>query len=68
MGEDTDPSSIGMKLENERCLDPKRSNGLRKYNLDARNVIEYRRMKVQPELSYIEHPMESIDGREYRAD
>ena len=37
---------------------------LRKYNPDARNVIENERMKVQPEVSHIEHPIEIVEQTE----
>ena len=37
---------------------------LRKYNLDSSNVIEYECMEAQPEVSYIEHPIEIVEQTE----
>ena len=37
---------------------------LRKYNADARHVVEYEQVDLQPDLSYIEQPVEILDRKE----
>jgi hypothetical protein len=37
---------------------------LRKYNPDARHVVEYEQVDIQPDLSYIEQPVEIIDRKD----
>ena len=37
---------------------------LRKYNPDASHVIEYEPLEIQPDLSYVEQPVEILDRKE----
>ena len=37
---------------------------LRKYNADASHVIEYEPLEIQPDLSYVEQPVEILDRKE----
>ena len=37
---------------------------LRKYNPDASHVIEYEPLEIQPDLSYVEQPIEILDRKE----
>ena len=37
---------------------------LKKYNPDSNHVIEYEPIEVQPDLSYVEQPVEILDRQE----
>ena len=37
---------------------------LKKYNPDTKHVIEYEPIEIQPDLSYVEQPIEIQDRRE----
>ena len=37
---------------------------LRKYNLNARHIVEYEHVDMQPDLIYVEEPVEIIDQKE----
>lgn len=37
---------------------------LRKYNADARHIVEYEQVNLQPDLSYVEQPVEITDRKE----
>lgn len=37
---------------------------LRKYNTDEKYVIEYENVEIQPNLTYVEQPVEIIDRKE----
>ena len=37
---------------------------LRKYNPDARHIVEYEHVDIQPDLTYVEQPIKIIDQKE----